>query len=297
MTHPDPSITAFLSFLQFEKRYSRHTLVSYGSDLDSFFQYLETQYEEKHPAKVSPIHIRSWLASMKDAGVSSRSLNRKLSSLKSFYKYCVRNGLVESSPLTRIVSPKNEKRLPAFVTETGMEQLFRSIVFPESWQGKTDRLVLSIFYNTGLRLSELISLKDESVEASRSMLRVWGKGSKERLVPLSAELLELLHAYQKEKKELGLNGKMLLCDEAGAELKPRKVYSMVKGYLGQVTTIDKKSPHVLRHSFATHLANNGADLNAIKELLGHSSLAATQVYTHNTIEKLKNVHRNAHPRS
>ena len=296
MQSPNPSVTAFLSYLQFEKRYSKHTLISYGTDLESFFLYLKEQYEEEAISSVSHIHIRSWMAALKDLGISSRSLNRKLSSLKSFFKFAIRNSLVTTSPLTKIVSPKNEKRLPAFVTETGIEQLFRSIQFSDDWVGKTDRLGLTIFYNAGLRLSELISLPSTAIDHSRSTVRVWGKGSKERIIPVSSDLLQAIKTYEEEKNQKEIKSAFLLCSEDGEMLKSRKVYTMVKSYLNQVTTIEKKSPHVLRHSFATHLANNGADLNAIKELLGHSSLAATQVYTHNTIEKLKNVHKNAHPR-
>lgn len=292
-----PLIQPFLDYLKFEKRYSRHTLLSYQNDLVSFFDYIVTQYGETPLDQVSHIYIRSWLASLKDEGITARSINRKISTLKSFYKYSLKSGAVVQSPMAKIIAPKNEKRLPQFVDARDMGTLFNHVEFPDSWEGKTERLLLLVFYSTGMRLSELVQLKDSQVNASNHSLKILGKGNKERVVPVSPELLKDIQAYQSERKKLYEDREVVFVDGRGKPLAPRKVYSLVKKYLSLVTTIEKRSPHVLRHSFATHLMNNGADLNAVKELLGHSSLAATQVYTHNTIEKLKDVYKKAHPKA
>jgi integrase/recombinase XerC len=201
--------------------------------------------------------------------------------------------------MTKIIAPKNEKRLPSFIADKDIKTLFDHVEFPDSWEGKTERLLLLIFYNTGMRLSELIQLKKTAINFSSLTLKVLGKGNKERIIPVSSRLLSEIRVYLEEQKaEFPTStSELLLVGPKGKALAPRKVYSSVKKYLSLVTTIEKRSPHVLRHSFATHLSNNGADLNAIKELLGHSSLAATQVYTHNTIEKLKNVYKKAHPKA
>lgn len=200
--------------------------------------------------------------------------------------------------MAKIVSPKNEKRLPGFVADKDLKTLFEHVEFPDTWQGRTERLLLLLFYQTGMRLSEVINLKDGQVNHSNHTLKVLGKGNKERIVPVSPEILNQIKTYQKERNHLTGEGTgLLFLTEKGKALSPRSVYSSVKKYLSLVTTIEKRSPHILRHSFATHLTNNGADLNAVKELLGHSSLAATQVYTHNTIEKLKNIYKKAHPKA
>ena len=291
-------LQAFLDYIKFEKRYSRHTLLSYQTDLESFFSWLHQQYGEMPVSEISHIYIRSWLAALKDAGLTARSINRKISSLKSFYKYLLRMGEMKQSPLQKIVSPKNEKRLPAFVPEKDLALLFDRVTFPDNWRGATERLLLLLFYHTGFRLSELTGLQEAQVNVSGHTIKVLGKGNKERVVPVSPALLEEIKIYAARKAEKfpGNASAQLLVDDKGKALQPRRVYDAVNHYLGLVTTVEKKSPHVLRHSFATHLMNHGADLNAVKELLGHSSLAATQVYTHNTIEKLKSVYKKAHPR-
>lgn len=290
-----PVIQPFLDYLKFEKRYSRHTVISYETDLIAFFDYLQTQYGGLALDQVSHIYIRSWLASLKDAGLKAKSINRKISSLKSFFKYQMRAGALAQTPMTRVVAPKNEQRLPSFVADKDIRTLFQHVEFPDDWQGRTDRLLLLLFYQTGMRLSEAIGLKDSQVNQATSTLKILGKGNKERIIPAGAELMALIRDYQQARATTAEG--ILLVDEKGRALQARKVYDTVKKYLSLVTTIDKRSPHVLRHSFATHLTNNGADLNAVKELLGHSSLAATQVYTHNTIEKLKDVYKKAHPKA
>lgn len=298
MQSPHPVIQPFIEYLKFEKRYSRHTIISYEADLTSFFDYLVIQYGQISLPEISHIYIRSWLASLKDEELTSKSINRKISTLKSFFKYQIKTGVIMQSPMIKIVAPKNEKRLPAFVEKKDVDKLFQK-EFTDDWQGKTEYLLLKVFYNTGMRLSELISLKKSQVNSSNYTLKVLGKGNKERIIPVSPELMKAIAAYINEQKAEfpDLQSDVLFIDKKGRGLAPRSVYSSVKKYLDGVTTIEKRSPHVLRHTFATHLMNNGADLNAVKELLGHSSLAATQVYTHNTIEKLKNIYKKAHPKA
>jgi integrase/recombinase XerC len=293
-----PIIQSFLDYLKFEKRYSRHTVISYETDLISFFDYLALEYGETPLNQLTHIYIRSWLASLKDQGLTAKSINRKISSLRSFFKYQLKNGVIKQTPMTKVVAPKNEKRLPNFVADKDIKTLFGHVEFPDTWQGRTERLLMLLFYNTGMRLSEVINLKDSQVHASNHTLRVLGKGNKERILPISAEVLREINCYQLDRNKLfNERADVLLVDEKAKILSPRNVYTSVKKYLSLVTTIEKRSPHVLRHTFATHLMNNGADLNAVKELLGHSSLAATQVYTHNTIEKLKTIYKKAHPKA
>lgn len=288
----------FLDYLKYEKRFSQHTILAYENDLTAFWDFIITQYGELKPAEISHLYIRTWLASLKDAGMTAKSINRKISTLKSYYKYIMKIGEVEQSPMVKIIAPKSEKRLPQFVADKDISTLFNYVEFPDNWQGKTERLLLSIFYQTGMRLSELINLKEANISFYNQTLRVLGKGSKERVLPINQALLDLIKTYSTERKALeNVTTDNLLVTEKGRPLAPRQVYTIVKKYLSLVTTIDKRSPHVLRHTFATHLVNNGADLNAVKEMLGHSSLAATQIYTHNTIEKLKNIHQKAHPKA
>lgn len=289
-----PVIQPFLDHLQFEKRYSQHTVISYQTDLEQFFAYLASQFDSPPIPAITPMFIRSWLAEMKEEGMESRSLNRKISTLKSFFKYQLKNGVIAQSPMTTIVSPKLNKRLPAFVEEKDIRTLFDHVEFSDDWKGRTEKLVMQLFYSTGMRLSELIGLKETQLDASLRQIKVLGKGNKERIIPVSAELVAALQAYIQDKP---VQGPRLFQNDKAKPLQPRQVYAFVKQHLTSVTTIQKKSPHILRHSFATHLMNNGADLNAVKELLGHSSLAATQVYTHNTIEKLKEVFKKAHPKA
>jgi integrase/recombinase XerC len=290
-------VNAFLAYLQFEKRYSLHTITAYSNDLVQFFDFIETQYDKVPLEQISGSMVRSWLAGMKETEMTGKSLNRKISSLKSFFKYQIRQERLVKSPMETVISPKITKRLPAFVAEQDMEQLLANLSFAEGWKGYTEKMVIQLFYATGMRLSELILCKESQLDASKSVIKVLGKGNKERILPISKNLAQELVQYMQEKPSLAKGNPHLFVTEKGKSLQARAVYSFVKFYLSQVTTLQKKSPHVLRHSFATHLMNNGADLNAVKELLGHASLAATQVYTHNTIEKLKEVFAKAHPKA
>ena len=297
--HSVKHITTFLDYLKFQKRYARHTITSYENDLISFFDFLALQFNETSIKNIKPAFVRSWLADMKSNDFTSKSINRKISSLKTFFKYLIRQGELEVSPMTTIVSPKQNKRLPQFVDKKDTETLFNHVEFTDDWKGLTERMVLSLLYNTGMRQAELIGLKEEYIDYSKHTIKVLGKGNKERIIPVSESLMAEIKEYQRLKYvQLEEQDKIfLLVRENGGSLYPKWVYNCVKKYLSLVTTIDKKSPHILRHTFATHLSNNGAELNAVKELLGHSSLAATQIYTHNTIEKLKDIYKKAHPKA
>jgi integrase/recombinase XerC len=292
-------IQSFLDYLKFQKRYSQYTIISYQNDLTSFFDFIEIQFSVQSLNEINASFARSWLASLKEKGIESKSINRKISTLKSFFKYQLKKGIIPTSPMATIVSTKVKKRLPQFVAENDINTLFNYMEFPDNWNGKTNRLVFHLLYNTGIRQAELINLKEAHIDTGNSTIKVLGKGNKERILPVSNELSQLIKKYVTDKQtELVLaDREILLVSEKGKKLYPKYVYTVVKKYLTAVTTIDKKSPHVLRHTFATHLMNNGADINAVKELLGHSSLAATQIYTHNTIEKLKEVYKKAHPKA
>jgi integrase/recombinase XerC len=292
-------IQEFLNYLTFQRRYSRHTIISYQNDLTGFFDFIALQYNSLSLLEISSPVVRSWLASLKADKAASKTINRKISALKSFFKYQLKMRNVQFSPMTSVGSLKVSRRLPSFIEEKDINTLFKYVDFPETWEGKTNYLLLMIFYQTGMRLSELINLKESQVDKSNSTIKVLGKGNKERVIPVNNGLLKEIDDYISEKKIFikDIVNNFLLVNKKGKSLYPKYVYNIVKKYLGDVSTNERKSPHVLRHSFATHLTNNGADINAIKDLLGHSSLASTQIYTHNSIEKLKEVHRLSHPKS
>ncbi len=299
-TTPEQITRSFLDYLKFQKRYSRHTIISYQNDLNSFFQYLWQQYNICVLPDIKSTFIRSWLVELNEQGISPKTINRKISSLKSFFKYQLKQGVVETSPMTTIISPKVGKRLPQYVEKKDIDTLFNHVEFPDDWTGWTERLIMLILYNTGIRKAELISLRENQVDMRNKTIKVLGKGNKERIIPVSEYLVEQIREYVSKRNSQfpdGFEINSLLMTDKGKSLDPRYVYGVVRKYLSLITTIDKKSPHILRHSFATHLTNNGADLNAVKELLGHSSLAATQIYTHNSIEKLKDVFKKAHPKA
>lgn len=296
-------ISAFIDYLKFEKRFSKHTVRAYEDDLVQFFDYLEIQFGETGLKQIEGTYIRSWLASLKDAGMSSRSLNRKISTLKSFFRFQLRQEEIEKSPMTNVVSPKPEKRLPLFVKEKEIEAVFQKEVEAKHeehpWDELTRLLSVKLLYMTGMRSAELVSLKESSVDFGFRHIKVLGKGNKERVIPVSDDMLNELREYCQKKKEVfdQPDRISLFINSKGKKIYAKWLYRAVRASLDPNTTIEKRSPHILRHSFATHLLNNGADINSVKELLGHASLAATQVYTHNTIEKLKDVYKKAHPRA
>jgi integrase/recombinase XerC len=298
MTQLQPAIQHFLQYILHVKRYSAHTHKAYTGDLEDFSQFLIKQLDIEELTAIKSTFIRSWLAHLKDGGLEPRSLNRKISTLKSFFKYCLKQEWLQASPMVNILLQKTPKRLAQFAKETEMENLLTNINFPENFEGVLQKTIITIFYYTGIRLSELIELKPEAVNLGQHTLKVLGKGNKERIVPILEEAVVQLKQYNHKKAEHNLTSLThYFITEKNKPLYPKQVYNWVNNYLGQVTHLNKKSPHVLRHSFATHLTNNGAELNAVKELLGHSSLAATQVYTHNNLEKLKQVFKKAHPKA
>jgi integrase/recombinase XerC len=299
MPIPLQQIQEFIDYLKFEKRYSAHTITSYQCDLGEFFGYLESQFGLNTCEDVTHSFVRSWLADLKDRKSSPRTIHRKISSLRSFFKFQVKAGVLEISPMSQVVTPKISRRLPVFIRENESGAMIDTLSLSTSdWDSLNAKMLVTIFYATGMRLSELINLKDDHVDLHRCQVKVLGKGNKERIIPISSQVIGDIKEYrQQKKKDFEKFPDTLLVTGKGKKMYPKYAYLLVNKVLGEATTLDKKSPHVLRHTFATHLMNHGADLNAVKELLGHSSLAATQVYTHNTIEKLKQVYRKAHPKA
>ena len=297
---PDRSLyfQSFLDYLRFQKRYSVHTLTAYETDLFQFFSFLDGAYAPYQLTDVKQAWVRSWLADLRDQGMEAKSINRKISSLKSFFKFQVREGVIPGTPMAVVVSPRIPKKLPRFIPEADLQQLFEFLEFPDDWSGITAKLVLRLLYQTGMRRGELVGIQERDIDFGNAQLKLHGKGGKERLIPLHRDLLHVLEDYIRQKRMNWPDASAtLLLTSKGKAIYPRYVHDVVQRYLGAVTTVEQRSPHVLRHSFATHLMNEGAPLNAVKELLGHSSLAATQVYTHNTIEKLRNVYQQGHPRA
>ena len=284
----------FIEFIQYEKRSSNHTLVAYSNDLKQFADYLHTTYEIKNISEINHTLIRSWIVSLMEQKITPRSVNRKITVLKTFYKFLLRQNKVTENPMLKILSPKTSKRLPVFMEKEKMDTLLDGEAFADDIEGQRNKLIIELFYATGIRLSELINLTEANVDLYLAQIKILGKRNKERIVPFNAALKELLRQYIASKTNL--NTEYLFVNKNGKKLYEKQVYKIVHAYLSLITTADKKSPHVLRHTFATHMLNNGADLNAIKELLGHANLSATQIYTHNTVEKLKNIHKQAHPK-
>jgi len=290
----------FIKFIEVEKRYSPYTILAYKQDLEQFLTYLTQNYTIDRIELSDHLVVRSWFVSLIEAGATPRTITRKMSTLKSFFRFAKANGFIEANPMLKVTAPKMAKRLPVYIEEEKMDKL---ITFP----GSGDKLIelrneaiLLVFYATGIRLSELIGIRCEDVDLVNGSIKVTGKRNKERVVPIGALIIESLERYMKllpKSRVAGNNNMLLFVTEEGKKLYPKLVYRLVHAWLGQVSTNEKLSPHVLRHTFATHMLNNGADLNAIKEILGHSSLAATQVYTHNSITKLKSVYKQAHPRA
>jgi integrase/recombinase XerC len=291
------SITEFLQYLEFEKRYSPHTLTAYRHDLQQLAAFLQEQVDIAEWAGVTRQHLRAWMAALLNEGMSPRTIRRKMSSVQAFFSYAVRRGYLPRNPGANIQLPKIGKSLPATVSAPEMARLFAQLPEADDFATLRDRLVMEILYGAGLRRSELTALREEDVDEAHCRLRIRGKGSKERMAPLSPVVWGCLEAYRRAKREMFPEQPALLLTNEGRPVYDKWVYLLVKRQLGGVTTAEKKSPHVLRHAFATHLSENGADLNAVKTLLGHASLAATQIYTHNSIEQLKRAYRQAHPKA
>jgi len=289
----------FIQYIQYEKRCSPHTVTAYSNDLEQFFQYLQNTYQVSDIQDVNYLLIRSWLVSLMEQAITPRTVNRKITTLKTYFKFMLREKVITENPMTKILSPKTSKRLPVFVEKKKMDLLLDDIPFPEGFKGIRDRLILEMFYYTGMRLSELVNLKCSDVNLNDCTLKVLGKRNKERIIPFFPKFKYNIENYLAERNKITPENQPdnLFINEKGKKVYQKLVYALVNHYLSGVTTIDKKSPHVLRHTFATHMLDNGADLNAIKELLGHANLSATQIYTHNTIEKLKTIYKQAHPKA
>jgi integrase/recombinase XerC len=292
-----PHIFSFCDYLLHQKRYSPHTITAYKKDLDQFNKFLVSDFEIRDIKEVNSSIIRSWIVHLIENEISARTINRKISTLKSFYKYLLKKKEIEISPLLKVVTPKTSKRLPIFIGETDMQNLFKEIIYENDFEGVRDKLILEIFYATGIRLSELVNLNINSVDFNNSTIKVLGKRNKERLIPFGENIRRTLVGYIKERELISSKKNTLFITKKGEIIYAKLVYRIVNHYLSKVITVSKKSPHVLRHTFATHMLNNGADLNSIKEILGHANLSATEVYTHNSIEKLKKIHKQAHPKA
>ncbi len=290
---------SFLQYLQIEKRYSVHTIRSYKNDLDQFFLFLDSKELPSDPALVTSHDIRAWIVSMLDNKITTTSVHRKISCLRVFFRYLRKEGLMKADPLEKVVLPKRKKTLPVFVEEGAMGKLLDNDSFGEGFEGTRSRTIVEMLYLTGMRRSELIGLRNGDVDLRDGSVKVTGKRNKQRIIPLVNPFVKSLEEYVRERDSFfGRNSEdWFFVTDSGNKLYDKYVYNVVTRYLNMVTTIEKKSPHILRHTFATHMLNRGADLNSIKELLGHANLSATQVYTHNTFEKLKKIYKQAHPRA
>ncbi len=291
-------INSFLKYIEFEKRYSIHTVVSYKNDLGQFSTFLSSIDSELTLNSVTYQHIRSWIISLVEDKIAPSSINRKMASIRSYYKFLLKSGVITKDPSVQLKALRTPKRLPQFAQEKEMQNLFELVEFGDDFEGIRDKLMLELLYATGMRRAELIGLKTTSINVNKRQIKVLGKRNKERIIPLTIEVTNLIQEYLRLRDEEMTEGNdFLLLTDKGQPLYETFVYRKVKKYLGATTSLEKNSPHILRHTFATHLLNNGADLNAVKELLGHSSLAATQVYTHNSLDKLKKVFEKAHPKA
>lgn len=290
-------IAKFLDYLSYQKRYSNNTIIAYRNDLNSFADYLEVFFETNDAGVVSRRMISSFIADLAESGISSRSINRKLSSIQSFYGFLLKEGPLEVNPAKSVQRPKTSSRLPSVMRSEQVEQLFEPNRFAANFEGRRDLALLSVFYACGLRRDELINLKVLDIDFHQSQLKVLGKRNKERIIPIAPELIKILRSYIDERGQVNSSEPFLFLTGKAQKMYPSLVYEIVKNYLSKVTTMEKRSPHVLRHTFATHLLNEGANLQSIKDLLGHASLATTQIYTHTSLEKLKDVYNQAHPRS
>lgn len=290
---------AFLQYLEFEKRFSPNTILAYRKDLEQFLRFIEHEFDIVNLVEAQHTHIRSWMVELLALDVSPRSIRRKLSTLKTYFKFLLLRNHLTHNPMLKVTAPKVGKRLPVYVQIGALEELLENVTFSDDFRGTRDRMIIELLYNTGMRRAELIGLKLADIDFQRARLKVLGKGNKERLIPFGPNLAKNLQEYLQIRETTfpDNDSNALFLTEKGKDLYPKLVYNIVKKYLSVVTTVEQRSPHVLRHSFATHLTENGADLNAVKALLGHSSLAATQIYTHNSIERLRQIYQKAHPKA
>ena len=290
----------FIQYIQHEKRYSPHTVSAYQSDLEQFFRFLNhSEQTVSHPSEITYQHIRGWMVHLME-DKTARSVNRKLATLRKYFKFLMREGVISNNPASKVQSPKTVKHLPIVVEDEKLNAMLNSVeVFSDDFTGVRDKLVIETLFGTGIRLAELVGLKEGDINFYDGTMKVLGKRNKERIIPINHELNQLLKHYIALKKSENFNNNSLtlIVTNKGMEAYPKFIYLIVQRYLSHISTQDKKSPHVLRHTFATSLLNRGADLNAIKELLGHANLSATQVYTHNSVERLKSIYKQAHPKA
>lgn len=288
----------FLSYIRDEKRYSKHTVLAYGKDIDQFHDFLDRKLVNFVISDIDHKVVREWIVLLMSVGVTPTTVRRKISTLKSYFKFLIREGITSNNPVELVTLPKVGKKLPTFISETKMEDIKDCDLFPNDFEGLRDKLIIELFYQTGIRRAELVELKLRDIDFPRMQLLINGKGNKQRYIPIEFGLRKLFEDYLcRRKEEINPDCEFVFVTQKGSQVYDKLVYRVVKKYLSYVTTVIKKSPHVLRHTFATHLLNNGAELNSIKELLGHASLAATQVYTHTSFEELIKVFKQAHPRA
>ena len=302
-------IDRFIRYIKFEKRYSPHTVSAYQSDLDQFIAFLNNpgnitpapEPEITHPSQITHHQVRNWMVEMMNHKIIARSINRKIATLRKYFKFLLQEGIIEINPASKINTPKVPKNLPVIVEDVKLAQMLDdNEIFTDDFKGRRDKLVIEMLFGTGMRLSELLGVKDTDVNVYEGTIKVLGKRNKERIIPVNHELKLLIAEYQELKKKQdfsGNNSLTLIVTDKGANAYSKLIYLIVQKYLSYISTQNKKSPHVLRHTFATSLLNRGADLNAIKELLGHANLSATQIYTHNSVERLKSIYKQAHPKA
>jgi integrase/recombinase XerC len=288
---------SFFTYLKYEKRYSSHTITAYRIDLDQFVQFCTEVIGEFDVNKVDRKVVRSWIVKLMEQQLSARSVNRKITTLKSYFKYLLKEGSLDVNPTNNLILPKIRKKLPNFVEEQNLNHLLDDGFFANDFEGIRDKMIINLLYGTGIRLSELLSLKDKDVNYDEGLIKVLGKRKKERIIPYPRPIGKLIEQYCEIRNyTVGFKTEKLIVTKEGKAVYEKLIYRVVKKNLEKVTLLEKKSPHVLRHTYATHLLNKGADLNAVKELLGHANLAATQVYTHTTFERLHDIYKQAHPR-
>lgn len=286
----------FINYLITEKHYSINTVTAYKTDLKQFEQYIKEAFDKTDAKDVNSDMIRDWIMQQSEDKISNRSINRKIASLRTYFRFLVKAHEVEKNPLLKILPIKTSKRNPIFIMEDDMDKIIHNIEYEDSFCGKRDKLIIYLLYATGIRKSELLSLEEKDFEVSKQELRVFGKRRKERVIPIGDKIICLLNEYLEQKKSLEIDDETLFINDKQEVLSIAQLDKIVRKYLS-VANVERKSPHILRHTFATHLINEGADVMNVKELLGHQSLEATQIYTHNTIERLKSVYKQTHPRS
>jgi len=288
---------AFIKYLKFEKRLSDHTILSYDNDLKQFESFFKTYSTNKEIKTTDKRAIRSWIVELSLKNLSPKSINRKIATLKSFFKFLIKREVIEINPSTNITSLKTDQKIPNFLKEKDVNFLFDNLILEKNFNGERDMMILELLYGTGIRISELINLKTRNINLPKKEMKIMGKRKKERIIPLHQQIISQIKKYLDKKNEIKSTHEFLLCTNKGKKLYPMLIYRIVKKHLSSLINSKKYNPHLLRHTFATHILNKGGDLNSIKDLLGHESLAATQIYTHNSIEKLKETFKASHPRA